>query len=102
MRSSVSMHDPPAERQGQQKRQAGNWRIIPAPDRLSGGTGVHRRDKSGHCYVVDSEVGDDPGAFGNGDNRTGPDQLLALDGGGQPPSLGMGPPRAGIKVPQDE
>jgi len=48
--------------------------------------------------VVDSEVGDDDsGAFGNGDNRTRPDQLLALDGG-QPPSLGMGPPRAGIKV----
>ncbi len=48
--------------------------------------------------MVDSEVGNDPGAFGNGDNRTRPDQLLALDGGGQPPSLGMGPPRAGIKV----
>jgi hypothetical protein len=52
--------------------------------------------------VVDGEVGDDPGALGNGDHRTRLDQPTALDVGGQPASLGMGPPRAGIKVPQDE
>jgi len=59
-------------------------------------------DKSGPCYVVDGEVGHDPDALSNGDHRTRLDQLLALGIGDQPASLGMGPPRAGIKVPQDE
>ena len=43
--------------------------------------------ESGVCYVLDGEVGDDPGALSNGDHRTPSDQLIALGVDDQPASI---------------
>jgi hypothetical protein len=44
-------------------------------------------NRSGVCYALDGEVGNDAGALGNGDHRTRLDHLFAGDLSGQPASL---------------